>query len=127
MGQLPFTINVTYNPTDKTLTCSQSSVTVTKGNSGLITVNLLLSSGSSGSIAFSNPPFNWTSGPPPGANVAPPNGGTSQEVITDPNSSKGSYTFTVNYTYTPTSGPSVSGTGDPTIVNEGTGSDGDGE
>jgi hypothetical protein len=121
-------IQVTYNPSTNTCTCSPSSVTIGKGNSGNIGVSLGLTSGATGSVAFGNPPINWGSGgAPTGATVAPPNGGGSQITITDPNNSAGTYSFAVNYVYTPTSGPQVSGTGDPTIINEGTGQDGDGD
>jgi type 1 fimbria pilin len=115
-------IQVTYTPSSNTCTCSPSSVTFNKGNSGNVGVSIGLSSGATGSVVFGNPPINWGSGgAPTGASVNPSNGGGPRITITNPNSSAGTYSFTVNYVYTPTSGPQVTGTGDPTIINEGTG------
>jgi len=124
-----FTITSTYNPANKQITCSTSSVTVSQGNTGKITVNLQLTSGSSGSIAFQSNPnqVTWSTTPPASFNVTSTGGSGTQILITAPNGNSGkndqSYSFQINYTYTPTSGPVVNGTGDPTIVLEGTGSD----
>lgn len=125
MADQNFTITSTYNPTTNTITCSSSSVTVNQGNTGKITVNLQLTSGSSGSIAFQSNPVTWSTTPPASFNVQTKS--STQIFITAPNGNSGtnsvSYSFQINYSYTPTSGPVVNGTGDPTIVLEGTGAD----
>ena len=127
MSNQPFTITSTYNPSTGTITCSTSSVTVGQGNTGKITVNLQLTSGSSGSIAFQGNPnqVTWSTTPPASFNVTSTS--STQILITAPNGNSNpgsqSYSFQINYTYTPTSGPSTSGTGDPTIILDGTGSD----
>jgi hypothetical protein len=129
VAKQPFTITGTYDRSTRKLTCNPKVIHVPNGTTGSITVNLKLSTGATGSIVFGNPPFNWSSGPPTGTTVAPLTGGTAQEVITETNSNPTtkSYDFTVNYTYTPSGGSPVYGTGDPTIINDGTGGSPEGD
>jgi hypothetical protein len=107
-----------------TVTCTPSSVTVDDNTTGNITVTLSVNG--SGSIKFQSTPITWGSnGQPPGSTIAPPNGGTTQEIITDPNNNPStnsvSYPFSVNWTYTAPSGEETHGVTDPTIINDGTG------
>jgi hypothetical protein len=121
-------ITVTYNPSTGACNCNPTSVTISLNNTGTVPVSLGLTSGSTGSIAFSDPPITWSNGAPAGVSVSPATGGGTTVTITDPNSSGGSYAFTADYIYSPASGDSpISGTSDPTIINEGTGTDGDGD
>jgi hypothetical protein len=123
MSDQSFSITSTYNPSTGTITCSTSSVTIGQSNTGKITVNLQLSIGSSGSIAFQSNPVTWSTTPPASFNVQTKS--STQIFITAPNGNSNpgsqSYSFQINYTYTPTSGPAQSGTGDPSIILEGTG------
>jgi len=118
------TITVTFNPSGNSLTCNPASVSVAKGNTGQLTVNLQLISGASGSIAFQSNPVTWSTTPPASFNVQTKT--STQIFITAPNNNTGSnaqsYSFQVNYAYTPVNGPVRNGTGDPTIILEGTGS-----
>jgi len=124
------TITVTFNPSGNSLTCNPASVAVAKGNTGQLTVNLQLISGASGSIAFQSNPVTWSTTPPASFNVQANPNNSAQISITAPNNNTGpnaqSYSFQVSYTYTPVNGPVRTGTGDPTIILEGTGSKEDG-
>lgn len=116
-------LNITcnYDPTSGTLTCTPDTVTVDNTDTGDITVTLTATTGTI--VARSNP-VTWTDGEPPGVTVS--GGGTSTITIDETNDNDNadsvSYPFNINYTYTPAGGgPPINGTGDPTIVNEGTG------
>lgn len=125
MANQPATVTVTFNPTGSTLTCNPTSISVGQGNTGKITVNLQLVSGATGSIVFQSNPdqVTWSTPPPTSFNVTSVN--SSQILITAPNGNPGkdpqTYSFQVNYTYTPVGGQPQSGIGDPSIVLEGTG------
>jgi hypothetical protein len=116
------TVSVTYDAVNKTCVCDPQSVTLYESNSATINVGLALSNGT-GNIVFDNPPIEWISAPPNLVAVDPPDGGGPLITITDPNRSSGAYSFRVNYVYTPLPGDGdpVRGQGDPTIINEGTG------
>ena len=116
-------ITVTFNPNGNSLTCNPTSVSVNQGNTGQLTVNLQLVSGASGSIAFQTSPITWSTTPPASFNVQTVS--STRIFITAPNGNSNpgsqSYSFQVNYTYTPVNGPVRTGTGDPSIILEGTG------
>jgi hypothetical protein len=114
------TVSVTYDAANNTCTCDPQSVTLYESNSGTISVGLALVNGT-GNIVFDKPPIAWVSTPPNQVTVYPPDGGVPLITITDPNRTSGAYAFRVNYVYTPITGDPVRGQGDPTIINEGTG------
>jgi len=114
------TVSVTYDAANNTCTCNPQSVTLYESNSGTISVGLALSNGT-GNIVFNNPPVEWVGAPPNPVTINPPDGGVPLITITDPNRSSGAYSFRVNYVYRPLTGDPVTGQGDPTIINEGTG------
>ncbi len=123
MADQSFTITSTFTPPNGPITCSLGSLTVNKGNKGLVTVNLQLSAGGTGSIKIQSSPVTWSPAPPASFNVVRKS--DTQILITAPNGTppakSESYHFQVNYTYTPPGGTPKNGTGDPTIVLEGTG------
>lgn len=124
MSTQTFGITMTFDPATGQLTPSPPSVTVGRNDSAEITVSLALAPGAQGSVIFDNPPLTWASstGAPSGVSVNPSQGGTSQITITDPNTSPGTFNFSVNIVP-----PTADGAaphphpGDPTIINEGTG------
>jgi hypothetical protein len=129
MAEQAFTITSTYDPSTNTLTCNTTSVMVKKGNIGKVTLNLELKAGSPGSIAFQSDPLEWSTPP---TTTTPPKSFTvvrrsdTETFITAPNSGpppvEERYSFLINYIYTKPDATSVSGTSDPTIILEGTGS-----
>ena len=125
-GYQPLTLTATYDPSTQQLSCSASSFTVNKERTGRITVNLQVKGGT-GTIKFKDgDPLDWETLPP--FWVSPVS--NTQVFIFAPNSpppvADRSYDFQINYIYTPNGGTPVSGTGDPTIMLEGTGGMGQG-
>jgi hypothetical protein len=118
-----FGITMTYDPSTQQLTPSISSLTVNENDSAEITVSLVLIAGAQGSVVFHNPPITWSqsTGAPSGVTIDPPQGGTSQITINDPNTSAGRFDFNAHVLHTPLTGNTVLISGDPTIINEGTG------
>lgn len=116
-----FTVTSTYDPSKNEIACEPREVTVNKGNTGKVTVKLQVKAGQPGVISFKADPVKWTTPPPKDFLVT-----VSEILIIAPNSNTDplpqKLSFEVNYVYTPPSGPVVSGTGDPTIILEGTGS-----
>jgi PKD repeat protein len=119
-----FTITSTYDPACGTLMCGATSVKVNQSNTGKITVNLQVTEGGTGKIAFQDNPVTWSDKPPASFHVQCKEDGQILIIAPNGNSSKvdESYSFEINYTYTPLSGDPVSATADPTIILEGTGS-----
>jgi hypothetical protein len=120
------TINCIYDPSTGILGSIPDSFTVSNGEKEIVTVNLSLVAGALGTIVFADPPLTWgDNGSPPGATIVPPAGGTSQAIVTETNSNSSpsdvSYGFLINFVYTSPTGEIVSGSGDPTIINDGTG------
>ena len=120
------TINCLYDPSTGDFGSIPDSVTVPNGATETITINLSLVTSASGTIVFDNPPLTWgKEGPPPGTETTPSIGGTTQETIkeTNSNSSKTdlTYGFLINFVYTSPTAVVVYGSGDPTIINDGTG------
>jgi len=120
------TINCFYDPFTGVIGSIPDSCTVANGTTETIKVNLSLVPSALGTIVFDNPPLTWGSnGFPLGTTTVPPDGGSSQETITVPNSNSGtinvSYGFLINFVYTSPTGDNVIGAGDPTIINDGTG------
>lgn len=124
MADQSFTITSTYDPSTNSIACNPSSIRVGKSDTGKILVNLELATGSTGTITFQADPVQWSTTPPVSFNVQSKS--STQIQITAPNGNSSrheeSFSFLVNYTYTPVSGDPVSQTGDPTIILEGTGS-----
>lgn len=120
-----FTVTSTYDPDTKTITCisEPSPIVIEHGNTGLITVRLQVKEGQPERISFQAAAVDWTEEPPPDSLVT-----ASEILITVPNlhehKEAEEFSFEVNYVYTPPDGPSESGTGDPTIILEGTGGTG---
>ncbi len=116
-------INCLYDPSTGTFGSIPDSVTVANGTPETIQVNLSLVSGAAGNIAFDDPPFTWGINGFPGTGLTPPNGGSTQETFsitsTEPNPT--TFGFLINFIYTPPSGSQISGSGDPTIILDGTG------
>lgn len=117
-----FTVTSTYDPDTKTMTCisEPSPIVIEHGNTGLITVRLQVKEGQSERISFQANAVDWTEDPPQDSLVT-----TSEILITVPNlhehKEAEEFSFEVNYVYTPPNGQPESGTGDPTIILEGTG------
>jgi hypothetical protein len=121
------TIFCMYDPDTGACGSIPNSLGAKNGKSMAIQVNLALVPGALGSIIFDDPPLSWGSnGSPPGATTLPANGGTTQETISFTNNNSGStklsYGFLINFVYTSPKGEVVKGAGDPTIINDGTGS-----
>ena len=119
MAEQPFTITSTYNPSTNTITCSSESILIKQGDIGKIKVQLQVEKDQPGTISFPFSPIEW-------ATPDLPSDFTLSEIlITAPNSNEDPkdkpYPFTIKYVYTPPGGEPVSGTGDPTIILEGTG------
>lgn len=119
------TINSIYDPSTGILGSIPEICVVPNGERETITVTLSLVTGASGTIVFDNPPLSWGSNGSPGT-ILPADGGSSQEIITVINGNSSniniSYGFLINFVYTSPTGEIVKGSGDPTIINDGTGS-----